>query len=59
MTLCGGVNSTERSADARSNSASRLISTPGEMTHSRYSQAPLMTSNVVPVPKSTTIVGPP
>ena len=59
ITLRGSTSSTWRSAAARPNSASRLISMPGTMAPPRYSPLSEMTSKVVAVPKSTTIVGPP
>src|SRR5438270_2027415 len=58
MTRRGSPSSTRRTAAARTNSASRLICTPGRMAPPAYSPLFVMASNVVAVPKSTTIVGP-
>lgn len=55
---CGGFRtSTRGSRAARWNSASAEIPTPGLMTPPRYSPAAEMASNVVAVPKSTTMIG--
>ena len=59
ITLRGSTSSTRRSAAARANSASRLMSMPGKMAPPRYSPLAEMASKVVAVPKSTTMVGPP
>ena len=58
-TCVGRVSATWRTAAARPNSASRLISIPGAMAPPRYSPEPDTTSQVVAVPKSTMMVGPP
>ena len=55
ITLRGSTSSTRRSAAARANRASRLMSMPGKMAPPRYSPLAEMASKVVAVPKSTTI----
>ena len=59
ITLRGSISSTRRRAAARAKRASRLMSIPGKIAPPRYSPLAEMASNVVAVPKSTTIVGPP
>ena len=54
----GGLRtSTRGSRAARWNSASAEMPMPGQMTPPMYSPAAEMASNVVAVPKSTTITG--
>ena len=59
MTRSGLRTSTFGSRAARWNSASAEIWMPGQMTPPRYSPSAEMASNVVAVPKSTTMVGAP
>jgi hypothetical protein len=59
ITLRGSMSSTARNAAARPNNASIEISMPGAMAPPMNSPLAEMMSKLVPVPKSTTIVGPP
>jgi hypothetical protein len=59
MTVGGRRMSTRGSRDARANNASAEIFRPGAMTPPTYSALAVTTSNVVAVPKSTMIDGPP
>src|SRR5713226_3936681 len=59
MTLPGSLISTRGNFAVRANSASEAIPNPGAMTPPRYSQRSEITSNVIAVPKSTTMHGPP
>jgi hypothetical protein len=58
-TRSGRRTSTRGSRAARWKRASALIPIPGQMTPPTYSPRRDTTSNVVAVPKSTTITGPP
>ena len=58
-TTCGGrANSTRGSFEAFWNSASMAMLMPGQMAPPRYSPLGVTASNVVAVPKSTTISAP-
>ena len=59
ITLRGSTSSTAPRAAARPNSASRLISIPGAIAPPRKAPSAEITSKLLPVPKSTTTVGPP
>ncbi len=59
ITDLGRASSTLSSCAPRAPSASTEISIPGAIAPPRYSPRALTASNVVAVPKSTTIAGPP
>ena len=58
-TLRGSTSSTARRAAARPTRASMLMPMPGAMAPPRYSPLADTASQVVAVPKSATMVGPP
>ena len=59
ITLPGSLISTRGSRAVRENNASDEIPIPGAITPPRYSHFAEITSNVIAVPKSTTMHGPP
>src|SRR5271155_3754631 len=59
ITLPGSLISTRGNRAARANNASDEIPNPGAITPPRYSPFAEITSNVIAVPKSTTMDGPP
>src|SRR2546430_1398997 len=59
ITFPGSLISTRGSRAARAKRASDEIPSPGAMTPPRYSPFAEITSNVIAVPKSTTMHGPP
>src|SRR5277367_3421069 len=59
ITLPGSLISTRGNRAARANNASDEIPNPGAITPPRYSPFAEITSNVIAVPKSTTMHGPP
>src|SRR5271156_2725316 len=59
ITLPGSLISTRGNRAARANNASDEIPNPGAITPPRYSPFAEITSNVIAVPKSTTMQGPP